>query len=559
MLGSTLSFQNLFHWSYEMCRTRYRCGNWCLVLLVCCMAGFAGCERLDPVVTYTVPTKLPAKLVPGKDRMLAAMLPKGNEIWFFKVTGPEGAVDSIGKEFRSFVEGIEFEDGSPKLVDLPTGWRRGGEKPFRYATLDVETPDKQLGISVSSLPLRDDAWDEQVQDNVNRWRGQLGLPKSNAKWAGGEAITVESADPNSVWVDIVGETGGNNSMSPPFANRMPPPSSAGTLPSQSVNPTIRLASDERMLAAMVPKGSDVWFFKVKGAKEPVASLAKTFRDFVEGVQFEQGVPDLNTLPESWTRGGERPFRYASLDVVTPAGDLDISVSKLVRQQDKPWADQVDMNVNRWRGQMGLPPSTEKWAGGQPLRVAAADEGSVWVDLAGEAGSGNAKLPAVNTPMAGQKQSGLPSGTEAGNKAEAVTYQRPQGWRDGRTSSMRLAAFNVGPENQSAEITVISAGGDLRGNVARWLGQVRNGTVADEVVDQALEKAQEVTVAGKPGKRFLLLSEKDADPRLAIDATIVPLGSDGASSLFIKMTGPAKTVENQDDAITLFLKSLKLNL
>ena len=125
--------------------------------------------------------------------------------------------------------------------------------------------------------------------------------------------------------------------------------------------------------------------------------------------------------------------------------------------------------------------------------------------------------------------------------------------------MRLAAFNVGPENQSAEITVITAGGDLRGNVARWLGQVRNGTVPDEVVDQALENAREVTVAGKSGKRFLLLSEKDADPRLAIDATIVPLGDDGASSLFIKMTGPAKTVENQVDAITLFLKSLNLNL
>ncbi len=559
MLGSTISFQNLFNWPSEMRQTRFTCRNSCWVLLACCLAGLAGCERLAPVMTYTVPTKLPAKLVPGKDRMLAAMLPKGSEIWFFKVTGPEGAVDSIGKEFRSFVEGIEFEDGSPKLSDLPTGWRRGGEKPFRYATLDVETPDKQLGISVSSLPLREDTWDEQVQDNVNRWRGQLGLPKSAAKWAGGEAITVQSADPNAVWVDIVGETGGTNSVSPPFANRMPPPSSAGTLPSQSANPTVRLPSDERMLAAMVPKGSDVWFFKVKGEKKPVASIAKTFREFVEGVQFEQGAPNLDTLPESWTRGGARAFRYATLDVKTPAGKLDVSVSKLVRQQDKSWAEQVDMNVNRWRGQMGLPPSTEKWAGGQPLSVATADEGSVWVDLAGDAGSGTAKVPAMDTPVAGQKSSGLSDGTEAGNKTEPVTYQRPQGWRDGRMSSMRLAAFNVGPENQSAEITVIAAGGDLRGNVARWLGQVRKGTVADEVVDQALENAQDVTVAGKPGKRFLLLGEEDAAPRLAIDATIVPLGTDGASSLFIKMTGPAKTVENQVDAITLFLKTLKLNL
>ena len=529
--------------------------NWSLMLLACCVANFGGCKRPDPVVTYTVPTKLPAKLVPGQDRMLAAMLPKGQEIWFFKVTGPEGAVDSIRSEFRSFVEGIEFEDGSPNLKDLPAGWRRGGKKPFRYATLDVETPDKQLGISVSSLPLREDSWDEQVQDNVNRWRGQLGLPKSEEKWAGGEALTVKSADPNSVWVDLVGETGTNNSMSPPFANRIAPPSPSGAPSSQAASSPAMSAADERMLAAMVPKGSDVWFFKVKGAKAAVASLAKTLRGFVEGVKFEQGMPVLDNLPSTWTRGGERPFRHATLDVSTPAGKLDISVSKLVRQQDKPWSDQVDMNVNRWRGQMGMPPSAEQWAGAEPLSVANADDGSVWVDLSGGGGKiaeDNPKRSGTTPPLASQEDG-------ADGKADAVTYEAPAGWRNGRMSSMRLAAFNVGPEDKSAEITVIPAGGDLRGNVARWLGQVRDGKVPDEIVDQALKDALNVTVAGKPGKRFVLVGEKDTDPRMAIDATIVPLGSDGTTSLFIKMFGAAETVEGQADAINSFLKSLKLNL
>lgn len=529
--------------------------NWSSMPLVvaCCIAGFVGCQRPDPVVTYSVPTKLPAKLVPGQDRMLAAMVPKGKEIWFFKVTGPEDAVDSIRATFRSFVQGIEFEDGSPKLNELPAGWRRGGKKPFRFATLDVETPDKQLGISVSSLPLREDSWDEQVQDNVNRWRGQLGLQKSSKKWAGGDAINVEAADPNSVWVDIVGETGASGSMSPPFANQISPPNSS--VASQSANS----AADERMLAAMVPKGSDVWFFKVKGAKEVVASLATTFREFVEGVSFEQGAPVLDNLPPSWTRGGERPFRYATLDVATPAGKSDISVSKLVRQQDKSWDEQVDMNVNRWRGQMGFSPSTEKWAGAEPLNVANADEGAVWVDLSGkrDAVAGEKPRGPVTTPPVANQPVGPDA--ESASTGEAVTYDTPAGWRDGRMSSMRLAAFNVGPEDKSAEITVIPAGGELRGNVARWLGQVRNGEVSDEVVDKALKDAESVTVAGKPGKRFLLLGEKDADPKMAIDATIIPLGSDGTTSLFIKMYGPAETVENQADAIGSFLKSLKLNL
>ena len=314
-------------------------------------------------------------------------------------------------------------------------------------------------------------------------------------------------------------------------------------------------ADEQMLAAMVPMGSDVWFFKVKGAKESVASLLGTFRSFVEGIQFEQGVPELDDLPTTWTLGGERPFRYATLDVATPAGKLDISILKLP-QQDKPWAEQVVMNVNRWRGQMGLQASTKKWAGGQPLSVKAADEGSVWVNLSGDDGSSIKKQPVAQTvtskPEAGD--------TDTGNEDAPVSYDRPKGWRDGRMSSMRLAAFNVGPEDKSAEITVIPAGGDLRGNVARWLGQVRKGTAPEQVVDQALKDAQDVTVAGVAGKRFLLLGEKsDAADRMAIDATIIPLGSDGTSSLFVKMTGHAETVEKQAAAIALFLKSLKLNL
>jgi hypothetical protein len=549
MLDSTISFQNLFQRLFAM---RFKCT---LPILACFVLGFIGCERVDPIVTYTVPTKLPAQLVPGQDRMLAAMLPKGKNIWFFKVTGPENAVDSIRADFRNFVEGIKFEDGSPELADLPAGWRRGGEKPFRYATLDVETPDKQLGISVSSLPLREDSWDQQVQDNVNRWRGQLGLPKSDQKWADAQTLTVKDADPNSVWVDIVGETGGTNSMAPPFANRVPPPSPSGKLPAMPPLASAASVADEQMLAAMVPMGSDVWFFKVKGAKESVASLLGTFRSFVEGIQFEQGVPELDDLPTTWTRGGERPFRYATLDVATPSGKLDISISKL-RQQDKPWAEQVVMNVNRWRGQMGLQASTKKWAGGQPLSVKAADEGSVWVNLSGDDGRSIKKQP-VAPPVTSKPKAG---DTDTGNEDAPVSYDRPKGWRDGRMSSMRLAAFNVGPEDKSAEITVIPAGGDLRGNVARWLGQVRKGTAPDQVVDQALKDAQDVTVAGVAGKRFLLIGEKsDAADRMAIDATIIPLGSDGTSSLFVKMTGPAETVEKQADEIALFLKSLKLNL
>ncbi len=351
-----------------------------------------GCSKPAPIEEYTIPTSVPEQLRPGKERMLAAMVRKGDAVWFFKVSGPEKAVDEMDSQFRGFVENIEFRDDSPDLASLPKGWRQGANKndDFRFASIDVDTPMKQLDVSVSRLSLQDD-WDQQVTMNVNRWRGQLDLPASEEKWAGGEPLQVPAADPpEGIWVDLLGDPSSAGTMSPPFAKSMP--RSAGRRPSQD-------------------------------AENPASSTESS----------------------------------------APAADV----------QD-----------------------------------------------------------------------------------ERLTFDRPEGWRDGRRSSMRLASFNVGPEDAAAELTVIPAGGDLRGNVARWLGQVWEGKVPDEVVDQALKDAKQLEVDGRPAQRFFLTGEDSASGE-AIDATIIPL--DDGVSLFVKMTGPAETVSSQSDAIGAFLKSLQLNL
>ena len=91
-------------------------------------------------------------------------------------------------------------------------------------------------------------------------------------------------------------------------------------------------------------------------------------------------------------------------------------------------------------------------------------------------------------------------------------------------------------------------------MARWIGQIRPSGTTDEVVDKALEDALKVEVDGRAAQRFILLSE-DGDNGTAIDATIVPL--DDGMSLFVKMTGPSKTVRDASDEIADFLKSIKL--
>lgn len=315
---------------------------------------------------------------------------------------------------------------------------------------------------------------------------------------------------------------------------------------------------ERMLAAMLPKGDQVWFYKVTGPEDSIASVESEFRGLVEATEFTDGAPALANLPDGWRLGPEKAMRFATINVPTPDNQLNISVSQLGRNED--WDEQVKLNVNRWRGQLGLSPSEDKWAEGVEFDVAAADAKGIWVDLVGDPSSGGAPMMA---PFAGGMADGpkskipqTPPDDVAMEADPRVKFDRPEGWRDGRMSSMRMAAFNVGPEDSLAELTVIPAGGDLRGNVARWLGQVREEQVPDEVVDKALAEAKVVEVAGRSGQRFFLSGE-DATSGTVIDATIVPM--DGGMSLFVKMTGPAKTVTEQSEAITSFLESLELNL
>lgn len=317
---------------------------------------------------------------------------------------------------------------------------------------------------------------------------------------------------------------------------------------------------ERTLAAMIPLGETVWFVKVKGPEAAVSEIESEYRKFVEAFEVSDGKPNTKDLPEGWRLGASKPMRVASIDVETKTKQLDISISTLSRLDD--WDEMVQMNVNRWRTQVGLDESNEKWAGASAIDIAAGDGQSIWVDITGDPSKASGSM---TPPFAGGMSRGMPSGPQrqspqappsSEQREPPLKFDRPDGWRDGRMSSMRMAAFNVGPEESAAELTVIPAGGDLRGNVARWLGQVRGGEVPDDVVDKALADAKQVDVDGRESQRFLLLGSDDNTGQ-AIDVTIVPM-NDGIS-LFVKMQGPVQTVTDQDGAITSFLESLKLKI
>ncbi len=340
-----------------------------------------------------------------------------------------------------------------------------------------------------------------------------------------------------------------------------------------------LSGDDRMLGLIVPQEQEAWFFKVVGPADAIRFAEQPIRDFLGQLQFADGKPQWAELPPGWTAGTDRPMRFATLLIDTPTRELEVAISQLPRSGD--WDDQVEQNVNRWRGQMSLENSADRWAGAAEFSLASLADPTAapaWVDLSGRMGAGPSAMSsrgmgalppmasggaaaASPSPSTAAAATAPPAATAsspaavAGAKPEGLKYDAPSEWRAGKMSMMRMAAFDVGPTDKTAELTIIQAGGDLRGNVDRWLGQVLGQPPAADVVDAALQAAVALTVSGREAQRFYLNSSDPAADGQAIDATIVPL--DNGMSLFIKATGPAATLLEERERIGKFMESISL--
>jgi len=346
-----------------------------------------------------------------------------------------------------------------------------------------------------------------------------------------------------------------------------------------------LAGDDRMLGLIAPQAQEAWFFKVTGPSDAIRFAEPAIREFLTGVRFQDGKPQLDEIPSGWSVGTERPMRFKTLLIDTPSRELELAISQLPRSGD--WDEQISMNVNRWRGQMGMPDSEDRWAGAEPFELADASlagEPAAWVDLSGKLGAGPGAMsslppmgstpprppfagtpatppsdvaaggsPSPSAPKADMPAAGSPAGDDS---SRGLKYDAPPEWRAGKMSMMRMAAFEIGPADRSAELTIIQAGGDLRGNVDRWIGQLLGSAPEAETVDEAMEAAVGLTVGDRDAQRFYLDgSDPDAADAQAIDATIVPL--ENGMSLFVKATGPAETLREERERIGQFLSSLRL--
>jgi hypothetical protein len=213
--------------------------------------------------------------------------------------------------------------------DAPASWKAKPASAMRKASYEVPGANGPCDLSVTAFP--GDVGGELA--NVNRWRGQIGLPQLGESELDSAVSRVQV---NGLGVTLVelGPTGAGDGKS--------------------------------ILGAIVPVDGATWFFKLSGPGPSVKAARGDFLGFVQTVRPAAAAPEAAAplapmaatsvptagganlvwqAPADWGVAAASAMRKASY--VVGAGDL--SVTAFPGDVGGELA-----NVNRWRGQIGLP-------------------------------------------------------------------------------------------------------------------------------------------------------------------------------------------------------------
>jgi len=305
----------------------------------------------------------------------------------------------------------------------------------------------------------------------------------------------------------------------------------------------------RMLAAIVPHGSELWFFKLQGPPDDVAARDGEFHEFLKSVRFANDTKIEWTLPAMWKETPGDQNRYATL-VLNEMPPLEATVTVLAAGGDDR-TKQLLNNINRWRGQLDLPHIE---ADDLPTRTETLQAGELTVTLiniVGKASPRPAMPGGMIPPGMGRPdpREGAPAAERPADGAKGRSespFDKPAEWTEVPPKQFQLARFTVGEGEQAAEIAVSRAGGERAANINRWRGQLGLNPLSPE---ELKETGQPFEVGTKKGELIEIVVEDRA-----LLGVMIP---DGGQSWFIKLTGHAALAAKERSRFEAFAKSLKL--
>lgn len=225
----------------------------------------------------------------------------------------------------------------PQLkYQVPEGWQEKAPSEMRVASFAALGPNGQ-SADVSVIPLPIVGHDLEL---INMWRSRVQLPATS------DPDAVKQAEPVAI--------GAEQGRLFDFASEAP----------------MIGKSRQRMMVAMLTRGTMSWFFKISGEDAAVASQKEKFLQFLKSVSFaenapaqmaaapatqNENAPSIWTLPPGWQSVPPSQFLLAEFSISGANGaKAEVNVAEMGGEGGGLLA-----NVNRWRGQLGLGAVGEK--------------------------------------------------------------------------------------------------------------------------------------------------------------------------------------------------------
>ena len=241
---------------------------------------------------------------------------------------------------------VPTASGSDLTWTAPSTWTVKPNGAMRKGSFGLKGAGGEADLSITAFPGATGG----LEANLNRWRGQVGLsPQAPAE----VTAAAEKFSANGLDFIVVDYAGGGN----------------------------------RLVGAIVPYGGNSWFFKLMGPDAVVAAQKDAFREFLHTVK-EPAAPSAQPQPQpapapvsmantpvptasgsgltwiapaAWTAKPNGSMRKGSFAIKGDGGEADLGITAF------PGATGgLEANLNRWRGQVGLPPQA-------PAEVTAAVE------------------------------------------------------------------------------------------------------------------------------------------------------------------------------------------
>jgi hypothetical protein len=163
--------------------------------------------------TPKVPVKQPEGNGPAPTtRLLGAVIPDGNSNLYVKLIGPIEILTKHEAEFDEFLLSLKLtgQASNPLTWTAPKSWKPGRGNQFSLAAFALPVEGKTIELTISSVG-------GSLMDNLNRWRGQVGLGPINETGLSEMSKQFEVSGRKAFRIDLKGT--GSGGMTPPFMKK----------------------------------------------------------------------------------------------------------------------------------------------------------------------------------------------------------------------------------------------------------------------------------------------------------------------------------------------------